>query len=71
MSTPHEQAGALLQPILDLMGGVDGGVAFAKLRHDFLPEMLEKSQAGGQREAEFILMVTRMSVLCKTLMNQP
>jgi hypothetical protein len=30
MATPHEQAGALLQPILDLMGGADGGVGYAK-----------------------------------------
>lgn len=69
MSTPQEQAQALLQPILDLMGGADGGAGFARLRHSFLPEMLEKSAAGGKLEAELVLMVTRMSVLCKTMME--
>lgn len=66
----NAQSKALLDPIMDLMAGADGGVGFAKLRHNFLPEMLEKSAGGGQLEAELVLMVTRMSVLCKTLMEK-
>lgn len=68
--TPAEQSKELLQPILDLMGGADGGVGFAKLRHDFLPEMLARSEAGESLPAEFVLMVTRFSTLCKTLMGK-
>ncbi len=63
-----EQSRELLQPILDLMGGADGGVGFSKLRHDFLPEMLARTEAGEQLPAELVLMVTRFSVLCKTMM---
>jgi hypothetical protein len=66
----NEQSKALLDPIMDLMVGADGGVGFVKLRHEFLPEMLEKSAAGGKLEAELVLMVTRMSILCKTLMEK-
>jgi hypothetical protein len=68
---PSEQSKELLQPILDLMGGADGGVGFAKLRHDFLPDMLAKSAAGSPLEAEMVLVITRFSVLCKTLMAKP
>lgn len=67
----QELSQALLQPIMDLMTGADGGVGFSKLRHSFLPEMLQKSAEGGELEAEFILMMTRMSMLCKTLMEKP
>lgn len=66
----NQQAKELLDPIMDLMSGADGGVGFAKLRHDFLPAMLEKSATGGALEAELVLVVTRMSVLCKTLMEK-
>lgn len=66
----NQQAKELLDPIMDLMSGADGGVGFAKLRHDFLPDMLEKSANGGALEAELVLVVTRMSVLCKTLMEK-
>ena len=60
----------LCLPMLDLFGGADGGVAFAKLQHSFLPEMMEMQAAGNQHAAELMLMVTRMSVLCKTLLNK-
>lgn len=66
----NAQSKALLDPMLDLFGGNDGGVAFSKLRFDFLPNMLEESQNGNAMAAEFILMVSRMSVLCKTLTEQ-
>jgi hypothetical protein len=71
MATPHEEAGALLQPILDLMGGTDGGVGFAKLRHDFLPEMLKQADGGNYTAEEFIKMVQRFSKLCELLMEKP
>jgi hypothetical protein len=57
--------------MLDLFGGADGGVSFSRLRHDFLPEMLQQSQGGNAMAGELILMVTRMSILCKTMMEKP
>lgn len=66
----QEQSQALLQPIMDLMTGADGGVGFSRLCHSFLPEMLEKTAAGGKLEAELVMMVTRMSVLCQTMLEK-
>lgn len=66
----NEQSKELLQPILDLMSGTDGGAGFAKLRHEFLPEMLAKAEANDPLPAEFILMVTRFSRLCKLMMEK-
>ncbi len=65
-----DQSRELLQPILDLMSGLDGGVGFTNLRHGFLPEMLARSAAGEEMPAEIVLMVTQFSVLCKTMMGK-
>lgn len=62
-SNEHAEAGELLQPILDVFSGVDGGVAFARLRHSFLPDMLA-AQAEDPTAVEFVLMVRRFSKLC-------
>ena len=68
MSTPHEESGQLLQPMVDLFGGADGGPAFARLRHSFLPDMLAKR--GDPTVDEFLLTVERMSRLCKLMMGE-
>ncbi len=67
---PSEQAKELLQPILDLMGGADGGVGFTKLRHGFLPDLICKAAAGQPLEAELLLAITRVSKLCNFLMEK-
>ena len=33
-----------LDPILDLFGGADGGVAFARLRHHIAPQIYSSSE---------------------------
>lgn len=55
--------------MLDLFGGADGGPAFARLRHSFLPDML-KTQDDNMTAAEFILMVRRFSKLCQIMLDQ-
>ena len=70
MATHIEQSKILLDPILDLAGGTDGGIAFAKLSFQFLPEMLSRAEQGEPMAEEFVLMITRFSTLCKTLMEQ-
>lgn len=67
MSTNHE-AQDLLQPMLDLFSGADGGAAFARLRHSFLPDMLEKR--GDPMVDDFLKMVEQMSRLCKIMLNE-
>ena len=52
--------------MIDLFTGADGGVAFAKLHHYFLPEIL--SQRGNSPEVdEFIKMIYQMSHLCELM----
>ena len=65
-----EQSRELLQPILDVMGGADGGVAFSRLRHEFLPDMLAKAESGDALAQEFVLMVRRFSKLCEVLQGK-
>jgi hypothetical protein len=69
MSTPHEEAGDLLQPMLDLFGGAEGGVAFARLRHSFLPDMLAQ-RGTNQNVDEFLASVERMNRLCRLMMGE-
>lgn len=63
-----DRAGKLLDPILSVFGGEDGGVAFAKLRHQFLPEILDKAGTSVTVD-EFILMVHRFSGLCEQMLK--
>lgn len=65
-----DRAGELLQPILEVMGGTDGGVAFARLRHSFLPSMLEAAEKGAPLTVEFVTMVTQFSKLCSTMLEK-
>ena len=57
-----------LDPILNVFGGADGGVAFAKLRHEFLPAMYAKENK-TQTEEDLIMMVKQFSRLCKYMLN--
>lgn len=68
MKDMNEQSRELLQPIVDLFSAADGGPAFSRLRHSFLPDMLEKR--GDPNVDEFLLMVERMSRLCKLMMGE-
>jgi hypothetical protein len=69
MSTPHEEAGGLLQPMLDLFGGADGGVGFAELRHSFMPDMLAQRGTNPNVD-EFLTMMERMNRLCKAMLGE-
>lgn len=58
----------LLDPILDVFGGVDGGVSFAKLRHEFLPMIFERNRQTGKHD-DFILMINQFSKLCGEMLK--
>ena len=68
--TSQEQSKKLLDPILDVIGGADGGVAFARLQHNFLPEMIERYEALDPEAREFMLMVTRFSKMCELMLER-
>lgn len=59
----------LLDPILAVFGGEDGGVAFTKLRHGFLPDILRKAEEGSYAEHNLAVMVSQFSRLCEVMLN--
>jgi hypothetical protein len=66
-----EEAQRLLQPMLDLFGGADGGVAFAKLRHGFLPDIIRvHTEKSTQTSEDFLRMVEQFSRLCQLMLDQ-
>lgn len=67
MVTDAHRAAAkrLLDPILDVMGGADGGIAFSKLRHMILPAALAQMP-----DHESIRAIEIVSILCQRLLNK-
>jgi hypothetical protein len=63
MTEQEQEIHDLLDPILDLFGGADGGVAFARLKHALLPEMWELAST-NQKAVEFQTMVRQFSKTC-------
>jgi hypothetical protein len=63
------EARELLDPILSVFAAEDGGIAFAKLRHNFLPEMIDKesSEKVNESVARFMTMVRQFSKLCELM----
>lgn len=71
MMNKDEEVVDLLDPMLDVFGGADGGVAFAKLRHGFLTGLIEKRSLGTATELELsvLTMVGQFSRLCKEMLK--
>lgn len=63
-----DEVTADIDPILNVFGGADGGVAFAKLRHEFLPAIYAKENK-TQSEEDLIMMVKQFSRLCNYMLN--
>lgn len=64
--TDDLRAKEIIQPILDLFTGADGGVAFAILRHDLLPYALSKPDL----YAEYINSFENVSKICKNILKE-
>lgn len=56
----------LLQPILDVFGGADGGTAFCKMRHEVVPTAL----ASPEVYAKALLSIRSFSALCSLLLEE-
>ena len=63
MTEREQEIHDLLDPILDLCGGADGGVAFARLKHSLLPEMWDLAETNA-KAAEFQTMIRQFSRTC-------
>lgn len=68
MNVMEKSAEELLDPILDVFGGGDGGVGFAKLRHGFLPSLINKADRTNLEES-VLTMVTQFSRLCEEMLK--
>lgn len=67
MST-EDKVRDILHPILDVFGGADGGVAFARLQHDFLRNLYEKEDP-SETEQRAKVMVEQFSRLCQHMLD--
>ena len=54
----------ILDPITDLFTGLDGGVAFATLYHDILPEFIKKAEQGSSKAKEVVEAFELVSKVC-------
>lgn len=63
--TPNEKAVAVLDPILDVFGGADGGIAFAALRHRLMPRLYLETTSPREEDVRLIALVEQFSRLCK------
>lgn len=68
MSPAEENANKILTPITDVFGGADGGVAFAKLRHGMLPQLLA-TEENDPAAAQLCEMVRQFSRLCEMVLR--
>ena len=64
----RQLAKELLSPILSVFGAEDGGVAFAKLQHSFLPQVVAAAKTEAQQEA-MLKMVKQFSKLCEIMLK--
>ena len=62
-------ANQIVDPILSVFGGEDGGVAFARLSKSFLPEMIVRAHNGDAKAAELVRMATQFSRLCSLMLK--
>jgi hypothetical protein len=65
----RKKSADLLKPMLDVFGGADGGGAFVKLQHKFLPDILEMADQGEPTAQAAVLMVERFSKLCAEMLK--
>ena len=68
MASHQQRTAELIQPILDVFSGADGGVAFSYLRHHLIPSVLASDRK--ELEQEFITMISQFSRLCQHALTE-
>lgn len=64
MNSPyHDEARELLKPMLDLFSGADGGVAYIKLHHGFLNDILSRRGENSNID-DMLAAISLVSQLC-------
>lgn len=66
--TVEDQVRELLIPILNVFGGADGGVAYARLQHDFLRGLYAKEDP-SELEQQLKDVVQKFSRLCQVMLD--
>lgn len=64
-----QQAKELLDPILSVFAGEDGGVSFARLRQEFIPHLIMDSKT-NVASSELLTMITQFSRLSKMALER-
>lgn len=59
----------IIDPILDVMGGVDGGVAFAQLHHSLMPELIKAAAEGNEKAISIVKAFELVGQVCKLLLK--
>jgi hypothetical protein len=67
LSVSEQKTRELIQPMLDLFGGADGGVGFVRMRA-FINDIIEKTDKSAL-ESHFLSDLERMSRLCEGMMK--
>lgn len=65
-----EQIQQMLQPIMDLFTGTDGGIAYVKLRHSLLPHVWSEVSRPNMTSIEFLEAWDKVSETCKILLER-
>ena len=60
----------ILIPILNVMGGSDGGVSYAKLQFGHLPEFIRLAEGGNEKAIEAVKAFETVSKFCNYLLNK-
>lgn len=68
MTNANDAAQKLLDPVLQVFGGNDGGAAFSRLRHVFTPQLLAKPNK-TELEESVVVMMTQYAKLCQLALD--
>lgn len=60
----------ILIPILDVMTGSDGGVAYAKLQHGYLTDFIKLAESGNIQAIEAVKAFETVSKFCTHLLKK-
>jgi hypothetical protein len=59
----------IIQPLLDVIGGVDGGVAFTRLQFSLMPHIIARANIGDAKGVEALEAFEVVSNLCSALLK--
>ena len=67
-----KQVMEIVQPMLDMFSGTDGGIGFVKFRHHLMPLLVERvySNTCTYQERDLLTKIIAVSNLCNRIMTE-